>query len=269
MDPDGADDIEEVVRQSPFPSELIFEYKRSNPTHQRTIGRPAQRRPTGKEPGAKSHKPLANPPTTPSGGSSNGSELSPYSALTAITSAMSSRTASLSSRRFYEDEMDEGVDFMDTGHDDLLVPKLEPSDDNQDMAEVDELNESMERTSERSLSAALTKTRRQRGRPRKHPKPSSTSAAKLTKERTKTGCKTCRRRKKKCDEGKPHCELLSTARPAAALLPNTNIMQVSIVKRMRSSAKATPSRKYGRAERRRSMKVLSPSNTKGPRKDAN
>jgi Zn(2)-Cys(6) binuclear cluster domain-containing protein len=26
--------------------------------------------------------------------------------------------------------------------------------------------------------------------------------------RTKTGCITCRRRKKKCDEGKPHCENL-------------------------------------------------------------
>ncbi|KAJ5240159.1 hypothetical protein N7468_004778 [Penicillium chermesinum] len=46
---------------------------------------------------------------------------------------------------------------------------------------------------------------RKRGRPRKHPLPSPGGQAKVTKGRSKTGCITCRRRKKKCDEHKPAC----------------------------------------------------------------
>jgi hypothetical protein len=48
--------------------------------------------------------------------------------------------------------------------------------------------------------------RRPRGRPRKHPKPEQASLAKKPMGRSKTGCITCRRRKKKCDERKPTCE---------------------------------------------------------------
>lgn len=50
--------------------------------------------------------------------------------------------------------------------------------------------------------AAAQPTPRKRGRPRKHPivEPKKTSHA-----RSKTGCGTCRRRKKKCDETKPYC----------------------------------------------------------------
>ena len=44
---------------------------------------------------------------------------------------------------------------------------------------------------------------RKRGRPRKHPLPSPGGQPKITKGRSKTGCVTCRRRKKKCDETKP------------------------------------------------------------------
>jgi hypothetical protein len=44
---------------------------------------------------------------------------------------------------------------------------------------------------------------RKRGRPRKHPLPAPGGQAKITKGRSKTGCITCRRRKKKCDETKP------------------------------------------------------------------
>lgn len=47
------------------------------------------------------------------------------------------------------------------------------------------------------------RVRRGRGRPRLHPPKSPTS--KTTKARSKTGCTTCRRRKKKCDETKPFC----------------------------------------------------------------
>lgn len=46
--------------------------------------------------------------------------------------------------------------------------------------------------------------KRGRGRPRKHPVPSIDNT-KITKGRSKTGCMTCRRRKKKCDEAKPEC----------------------------------------------------------------
>jgi hypothetical protein len=47
---------------------------------------------------------------------------------------------------------------------------------------------------------------KKRGRPRKHPIPPATGAAARTaKGRSKTGCITCRRRKKKCDETKPSC----------------------------------------------------------------
>lgn len=47
--------------------------------------------------------------------------------------------------------------------------------------------------------------KRRRGRPKKYPPSSATTLTKVTKGRSKTGCLTCRRRKKKCDEGKPSC----------------------------------------------------------------
>ncbi|KAL1986611.1 hypothetical protein VTN96DRAFT_5989 [Rasamsonia emersonii] len=46
---------------------------------------------------------------------------------------------------------------------------------------------------------------RKRGRPRKHPLPAPEGQVKVAKGRSKTGCITCRRRKKKCDETKPSC----------------------------------------------------------------
>lgn len=46
---------------------------------------------------------------------------------------------------------------------------------------------------------------RKRGRPRKHPLPTPGGNTKIAKGRSKTGCITCRRRKKKCDETKPAC----------------------------------------------------------------
>ncbi|KAF2478084.1 uncharacterized protein BDR25DRAFT_205608 [Lindgomyces ingoldianus] len=47
--------------------------------------------------------------------------------------------------------------------------------------------------------------RKRRGRPRIYPPRSPTTSSKNTKARSKTGCATCRRRKKKCDETKPFC----------------------------------------------------------------
>jgi hypothetical protein len=49
-------------------------------------------------------------------------------------------------------------------------------------------------------------TKRKRGRPKKTPASPAGDAAKVAKgSRSKTGCFTCRRRKKKCDETKPSC----------------------------------------------------------------
>ena len=48
---------------------------------------------------------------------------------------------------------------------------------------------------------------KKRGRPKKHP----IQAPKCKIERTSTGCMTCRRRKKKCDEKKPECKLILTS----------------------------------------------------------
>jgi hypothetical protein len=57
------------------------------------------------------------------------------------------------------------------------------------------------------LSAAEQQhIKRPRGRPRKHPLVPNAAANKITKGRSKTGCLTCRKRKKKCDEAKPRCE---------------------------------------------------------------
>ncbi|KAI9676817.1 MAG: hypothetical protein M1817_006656 [Caeruleum heppii] len=56
-----------------------------------------------------------------------------------------------------------------------------------------------------SATTADRPVKRPRGRPRKHPLPSPEAQAKLAKGRSKTGCITCRRRKKKCDETKPQC----------------------------------------------------------------
>lgn len=55
-------------------------------------------------------------------------------------------------------------------------------------------------------SSQPSQSRRPRGRPRKHPIQTAEAMAKVAKGRSKTGCITCRRRKKKCDEAKPECK---------------------------------------------------------------
>ncbi|KAF3908787.1 hypothetical protein ABW21_db0206124 [Orbilia brochopaga] len=47
--------------------------------------------------------------------------------------------------------------------------------------------------------------KRPRGRPRKNPPLNPSESKAKTRNRSKTGCLTCRKRKKKCDEGKPDC----------------------------------------------------------------
>ncbi|KAK8095709.1 fungal-specific transcription factor domain-containing protein [Apiospora kogelbergensis] len=86
----------------------------------------------------------------------------------------------------------------------LTVPKMEPVED--DEFHMDEVKEAP-RTPRPSSStgAAVIKAKRPRGRPRKHPLTPQVSANKIAKGRSKTGCITCRKRKKKCDEAKPRC----------------------------------------------------------------
>ncbi|KAK4198840.1 fungal-specific transcription factor domain-containing protein [Triangularia verruculosa] len=90
--------------------------------------------------------------------------------------------------------------------DDLLTAKLEPLDD--DGFCMDDLGEAPA-TPIGGVAHALgldqPKPKRPRGRPRKHPLTPNLTANKVTKGRTKTGCLTCRKRKKKCDEAKPRC----------------------------------------------------------------
>ncbi|KAF2671054.1 hypothetical protein BT63DRAFT_453433 [Microthyrium microscopicum] len=80
------------------------------------------------------------------------------------------------------------------------VPKLEDHD------EEESIDVKLEQSEASATELVLVPGKRPRGRPRKHPKldPQSQSP-KVTKGRSKTGCKTCRKRKKKCDERKPSC----------------------------------------------------------------
>ncbi|KAF2101977.1 hypothetical protein NA57DRAFT_33791 [Rhizodiscina lignyota] len=90
-----------------------------------------------------------------------------------------------------------------TEHERDVIPKIE------EVEEEDELDqkplpsppdeEDMEHNDDQTL------IKRPRGRPRKHPKEPPNSISKTLKGRSKTGCITCRRRKKKCDETKPAC----------------------------------------------------------------
>ncbi|KAI0805889.1 fungal-specific transcription factor domain-containing protein [Xylaria sp. FL0064] len=51
----------------------------------------------------------------------------------------------------------------------------------------------------------LPETKRPRGRPRKHALTPQVANSKFLRRRSRTGCVTCRKRKKKCDEAKPEC----------------------------------------------------------------
>ncbi|KAI9374310.1 fungal-specific transcription factor domain-containing protein [Aspergillus egyptiacus] len=85
-----------------------------------------------------------------------------------------------------------------------VVPKVEELDDNEELLSIKPAVETPHVNST-DPTAAPVHVPRKRGRPRKHPLPVPGGQVKVTKGRSKTGCITCRRRKKKCDETKPSC----------------------------------------------------------------
>lgn len=93
----------------------------------------------------------------------------------------------------------------DHGSDDeMAVPKVEPVDEDLRLEEITEAPPTPV-PSNTSPSSVQPKPKRPRGRPRKHPLAPAVATNKITKGRSKTGCLTCRKRKKKCDEAKPRC----------------------------------------------------------------
>ncbi|KAG5939326.1 hypothetical protein E4U53_007842 [Claviceps sorghi] len=82
----------------------------------------------------------------------------------------------------------------------INVPKIEPTDDVK-LNDVTAVRAGLDTTH----GILEGKQKRPRGRPRKNPATAAVPTSKITKGRSKTGCITCRKRKKKCDEAKPRC----------------------------------------------------------------
>lgn len=94
-------------------------------------------------------------------------------------------------------------DAIDPNSPDALAPKIEELDDDGEV--LMDLKPGDDRPAD-DVSTTLASLPRKRGRPRKHPLPMPGGQMKVAKGRSKTGCITCRRRKKKCDETKPACK---------------------------------------------------------------
>lgn len=89
-------------------------------------------------------------------------------------------------------------------HGEIVVPKIEEIDeDGIDHEELKPLPSPPEE--ELECIVDLKEEKKKRGRPRKYPR-DAVPPKPASKGRSKTGCFTCRRRKKKCDETKPTCE---------------------------------------------------------------
>ncbi|KAK0744471.1 hypothetical protein B0T21DRAFT_281848 [Apiosordaria backusii] len=85
-----------------------------------------------------------------------------------------------------------------------MALKPEPLDDNFCMDVLKEAPITSNLTADHSSAANPPRVKKPRGRPRKHLVMPTVGAAEKVR-RSKTGCHTCRRRKKKCDEAKPRC----------------------------------------------------------------
>lgn len=114
-----------------------------------------------------------------------------------ITSSQWSSTASSSSPEHADSVITPDSDDSNDSSDITIGPKIEELDDNG----VNGLN-SIEEAKVLTTNDAGVPPARKRGRPRKHP---ISEIRKTAHTRSKTGCATCRRRKKRCDERKPGC----------------------------------------------------------------
>jgi len=136
------------------------------------------------------------------------SSCSPVTHVTSTTS-LASTPWSTSSRveEIFEDDEGHNWEGAELHHQGVngVSPKLEPIDE-VDMDDLYEVEDTPMKTSTAQASPVGDSNKRPRGRPRKNPKPDPEAKAKVHKGRSKTGCGTCRRRKKKCDEAKPICE---------------------------------------------------------------
>jgi hypothetical protein len=136
----------------------------------------------------------------------------PSSTPTMIHSASASSTDSWSMEYVGSDDMtgnnnsgsETDIHWEQSSDEIMTVPKLEPLDD--DDFRLDDLKEVPSIIPTDGTEGVPVKVKRPRGRPRKHPLPPIVTTNKITKGRSKTGCLTCRKRKKKCDEAKPRCE---------------------------------------------------------------
>jgi hypothetical protein len=204
------EEVEEIVRQ--HPPILSLSASKIRP---RALRAPVRRRMRVEVDKAGETYQMFQISTMESRRSMDGSDTS-SSAVTMVTSATSTSTDpwSSSGTGWVEEEEDE-PDYDWGEHEDegrrsddmMLVPKLEPIDDI-DMADLSDMKENIVPETPETSSSTSTpaQVKRPRGRPRKHPKPSPEALAKVAKGRSKTGCITCRRRKKKCDETKPGCK---------------------------------------------------------------
>lgn len=204
LTPSSEEDIEEVPRHLiRTPSSFGARYRQPRPAIRRRVH--------NREGCTKTYQMFEISTSLDSRRSMDGSDISSASALTMATSAGSTSTDPWSSSGFVEEEED-GADFnWDEEEGLLLVPKLEPMEDDvvdMDMSDYPRISTTQESVVPETPSCNTTPTlvKRPRGRPRKHPKPTPESLSKVAKGRSKTGCITCRKRKKKCDETKPGCK---------------------------------------------------------------
>ena len=100
------------------------------------------------------------------------------------------------------------TDESDGSESSEIIPKVEAVE-HEPIGGLSEIKRSEEPESSEEKSDLLAK-KRGRGRPRKVQPSPTPSPNKVAKGRSKTGCLTCRRRKKKCDEGKPSCKIATT-----------------------------------------------------------
>lgn len=126
------------------------------------------------------------------------------SAPTMVHSASSSCTDSWSTGYVEREDAENDVHWEQGSDDVLTIPKLEPLEDDFNLDDLKAAPLTPVPAPDASTTIQ-TKQKRPRGRPRKHPLTPIINTSKVTKGRSKTGCITCRKRKKKCDEAKPRC----------------------------------------------------------------